>query len=224
MKQQTKTHTPQHTHTLHFPSGFMAEMAKSTDHHRHHLIGNDESFSLLSPLLSRFFSLFSPWIFDMTWSTPMQNAKQALLLLRACWGIIDHQLTMSSCNRLILASWMACWLEVTYIFGLNHLIHLFIRSLIGCQLPMIMSMCTTNLAIIIGLIDCMHSFFRERRNVDHAINVIGMPVRPTLGIIASGHNTSGAWLLTPLWVGTILTKLARCLWTFLSSHIMQSPI
>ena len=44
---------------------------------------------------------------------------------------------------------------------------------------------------------------RERRNADLSINMIGMPVRPTLGIIPSGHNTSGAGLLTPLGVGTI---------------------
>ena len=43
---------------------------------------------------------------------------------------------------------------------------------------------------------------RERINVDHAISMIGMPVRPTLDIIPSWHNTSGARLLTPLGVGT----------------------
>ena len=47
--------------------------------------------------------------------------------------------------------------------------------------------------------------FRERRNADHVISVIGVRVRPTLGIIPSGHNTSGAGLLTPLRVGTIVT-------------------
>ena len=38
----------------------------------------------------------------------------------------------------------------------------------------------------------------ERRNVDHVISVIGMPVRPTLDIIPLGHITSGVELLTPL--------------------------
>ena len=33
---------------------------------------------------------------------------------------------------------------------------------------------------------------RERENADHAISVMGMPVRPTLDIIPLGHNTSGA--------------------------------
>ena len=37
------------------------------------------------------------------------------------------------------------------------------------------------------------------------ISVIGMPVQPTLGIKPLGHNTSGAGLLTPLRVGTIVT-------------------
>ena len=40
-----------------------------------------------------------------------------------------------------------------------------------------------------------------------------MPVRPTLDIMSSGHNISGAGLLTPLGVGTIgarVTKLAMC--------------
>ena len=44
------------------------------------------------------------------------------------------------------------------------------------------------------------------------ISVIGIPVRPTLGTILSGHNTSGAGLLTPLGVGTIVTMLAKCMW------------
>ena len=41
------------------------------------------------------------------------------------------------------------------------------------------------------------------------INVIEMPVRPTLGIIPSGHNNSGAGLLTPLGVGTIVTMITK---------------
>ena len=52
-----------------------------------------------------------------------------------------------------------------------------------------------------------------RRNADHTISVIGMSVRPTLGIIPSGHNTNGTRLLTPLGVDTILTRTAKCLWT-----------
>ena len=39
--------------------------------------------------------------------------------------------------------------------------------------------------------------------------MIEMPVRPTLGIIPSGHNKSGAGLLTPLRVGTIVTRLKQ---------------
>ena len=43
--------------------------------------------------------------------------------------------------------------------------------------------------------------------------MIEMPVRPTLDIMSTGHNISGAGLLTPLGVGTIetgVTKLAMC--------------
>ena len=54
----------------------------------------------------------------------------------------------------------------------------------------------------------------ERRNVDlSGIRVIEMHVRLTLGIMSTGHNISGAGLLTPLGVGTIgpeVTKLAEC--------------
>jgi hypothetical protein len=39
--------------------------------------------------------------------------------------------------------------------------------------------------------------------------VIEMPVRPTLDIIPSGHNNNGARLLTPLWVGIIMTRLTK---------------
>ena len=59
----------------------------------------------------------------------------------------------------------------------------------------------------------------QRRNDDLMISVIGMPVRPTLGLITSWHNTSGARLLTPLRVGTIVTKLTRCLWS-LSNQVI----
>ena len=51
---------------------------------------------------------------------------------------------------------------------------------------------------------------RERRNVDlSGINVTEMPVRPTLGIMFIGHNISGAGLLTPLGVGTIVTRVTK---------------
>jgi hypothetical protein len=46
----------------------------------------------------------------------------------------------------------------------------------------------------------------DAKYTNQGINVIEMPVRPTLGIIPSGHNNSGAGLLTPLGVGTIVTK------------------
>jgi hypothetical protein len=41
------------------------------------------------------------------------------------------------------------------------------------------------------------------------ISVIEMPVRLTLGIIPFGHNNSGARLLTPLGVGTIITRRTK---------------
>ena len=40
----------------------------------------------------------------------------------------------------------------------------------------------------------------ERRNADQEINMIEMPIRPTLAIIR--HNNSDVGLLTPLEVGT----------------------
>ena len=43
--------------------------------------------------------------------------------------------------------------------------------------------------------------------------MIEMPIRPTLDIMSTGHNISGAGLLTPLGVGTIgarVAKLAMC--------------
>ncbi len=38
--------------------------------------------------------------------------------------------------------------------------------------------------------------------------MIEMPVRPTLDIMSTGHNISGAGLLTPLGVGTIGARVA----------------
>ena len=39
------------------------------------------------------------------------------------------------------------------------------------------------------LLIVIYIYIYRRRNADHVINVIGMPVRPTLGIIPSGHST-----------------------------------
>ena len=39
--------------------------------------------------------------------------------------------------------------------------------------------------------------------------MIEMHVRPTFGIIPFGHNNSGAGLLNPLGVGTIVTKITK---------------
>ena len=53
--------------------------------------------------------------------------------------------------------------------------------------------------------------------------MIEMPVRPTLDIMSTGHNISGAGLLTPLGVGTIgakVTKLAMC-WCGLCCFVGQ---
>ena len=53
-------------------------------------------------------------------------------------------------------------------------------------------------------------FFKwgQRKNVDlREINVIEMPVRPTLGIMSTRHNISGARLLIPFRVGTLVTKV-----------------
>ena len=55
--------------------------------------------------------------------------------------------------------------------------------------------------------------WREETLTLDRISVIEMPVRPTLDIMSSGHNISGAGLLTPLGVGTIgvgVAKLAMC--------------
>ena len=50
----------------------------------------------------------------------------------------------------------------------------------------------------------------QRINVDlSGINVIEMPVQPTLDIMSIGHNINGARLLTPLGVGTIVTKVTK---------------
>ena len=47
-----------------------------------------------------------------------------------------------------------------------------------------------------------------RRNVDLSeISVIEMSIRPTLGIMSTGHNIGGAGLLTPLGVGTRQTRM-----------------
>ena len=50
----------------------------------------------------------------------------------------------------------------------------------------------------------------ERRSVDlSGINVIEMHVRPTLDIVSTRHNISGAGLRTPLKVGTIVIKVTK---------------
>ena len=50
----------------------------------------------------------------------------------------------------------------------------------------------------------------KRKHVDlSGMSVIEMPVRPTLGIILTGHNINDAGLLTPLGVGTIVTKVTK---------------
>ena len=50
----------------------------------------------------------------------------------------------------------------------------------------------------------------ERRNIDlNGINMNEMPVRLILGIMSTGHNISGARLLTPLGVGTIETRVTK---------------
>ena len=47
-----------------------------------------------------------------------------------------------------------------------------------------------------------------RRNVDlSGISVIEMPIQPTFGIMSTRHDISGARLLTPLWMGTIITRV-----------------
>ena len=54
-----------------------------------------------------------------------------------------------------------------------------------------------------------------------------MPVRPTLGIIPYGHNKSGARLLTPLGVGTIVIGVikvdalyGRCVLMLVTWHVL----
>ena len=55
----------------------------------------------------------------------------------------------------------------------------------------------------------------KRRNVDPiGISVIEMPIRPTLGIMCTWHNISGAWLLTPLRAGTIVSGGGHCVKKF----------
>ena len=50
----------------------------------------------------------------------------------------------------------------------------------------------------------------KRRNVDlSGINVIEMLVRPTLGIMSTGHNINGAGLLILLRVDTIVTRIFK---------------
>ena len=50
----------------------------------------------------------------------------------------------------------------------------------------------------------------KRRNVDlSGISVIEMPVRPTFGILSTGHYIGGAGLLTPLGLGTIVTRVTK---------------
>ena len=51
---------------------------------------------------------------------------------------------------------------------------------------------------------------RECRNNDLiGINVIELSIQPTLGIMFTGHNICGAWLLTPLGVGIIVIKVTK---------------
>ena len=39
--------------------------------------------------------------------------------------------------------------------------------------------------------------------------MIEMHVQPTLGIMSTRHNISGARLLTPIWMGTIVTMVTK---------------
>ena len=41
------------------------------------------------------------------------------------------------------------------------------------------------------------------------IRVIKMPIRPNLGIMSIGHNINDARLLTPLVVGTMVTRVTK---------------
>ena len=57
--------------------------------------------------------------------------------------------------------------------------------------------------------------------------MIEMHVRPTLGIISSGHNNSGAGLLTPLGVGIIIigvikvdASYERCVLMLVTWHVL----
>ena len=57
--------------------------------------------------------------------------------------------------------------------------------------------------------------------------MIEMPIRPTLGIIPSGHNSSGVGLQTPLKVGTIVigvikvdASYGRCVLMLVTWHVL----
>ena len=50
---------------------------------------------------------------------------------------------------------------------------------------------------------------REEALTFSGISVIEMPVRPTLGIMTTGHDVGGARLLTPIGVGTIITSVTE---------------
>jgi hypothetical protein len=89
----------------------------------------------------------------------------------------------------------SCWQEEVRFWPMDELllhtsmtifVHSFIRSVIQ------------KLIIVTSNTICHQ--IEERRNADQEINMIEMPIRPTLGIIR--HNNSDVGLLTPLEVGT----------------------
>ncbi len=64
--------------------------------------------------------------------------------------------------------------------------------------------------VVVNLNSLKLRTYIERRNADPVgIRVIEMSVRPTLRIIPSGHHNSGARLLTPLGVDTIVIRVIK---------------